>query len=416
MLGNHDGRHMRLDELYDVVMLPAGPGPVHLAVALPNDRYREILPDAALPESGRIASGRGLTVEACRQSCLGEAAELASCCAWGDEPLLPATAKLLGSKALPIRALDGLSAEQIAGRTDWNRAYDGFDWRPRAFNPDAAIAWLPVINAFDASSVLVPADFMLIGRREAGDEEAATVADSNGCAAGQTADAARFSALLELIERDATARWWYGRRVRNSVALEELAEAMSVRMESDLSALAARGRRSRVFDITTDLGVPAFATVSAEPDGQGVALGFAAKASRAEAILSAITEMLQMEFSLAMAQAEPDASSQWTRWLSEVTLALPPLDARSPCDADAFMNDSAPVTLESALDACARSSIGIWFADLTRAAIGVPVFRALSTELCHYKPRFERTRLLAPDPRDLAAAARDAESQVPLLV
>jgi ribosomal protein S12 methylthiotransferase accessory factor len=57
--------------------------------------------------------------------------------------------------------------------------------------------------------------------------------------------------------------------------------------------------------------------------------------------------------------------------------------------------------LTAALDACAAAGIDVWFADLTRAAIGVPVFRALSTTLCHYKPRFGRRRLLAPDDGDL---------------
>src|SRR5262249_30881929 len=118
MPGNHDERHMRWDDFYDVIFLP-GQESIHLAVALPNDRYRAIpnFPSAALPESGRIASGRGLTMEVCRQSCLGEAAELVSCCAWGDEVLVTATARALGNAALPIRALDGFSPAQVAARS-----------------------------------------------------------------------------------------------------------------------------------------------------------------------------------------------------------------------------------------------------------------------------------------------------------
>jgi ribosomal protein S12 methylthiotransferase accessory factor len=403
---------MRLDEFYDVIVLPA-PEPIHLAVALPNDRYRAMphFPRAALAESGRIASGRGLTREACRQSCLGEAAELMSCCAWGNEALVTATAQALGPQALPIRALDGLSPAQIAARADWNGAFGGFDWRPPAFDPDAAIEWFPVTHALDGSTALAPADFVLSGRREAGDEAAVTIADSNGCAAGTSADAAKFGALLELIERDAAARWWYGRRARQSVTLEQLSAPM-------LGAFAggASRRRRRVFDITTDLEVPAFAAVSAAEDGHGVAIGFAAKPSRNEAVLSAITEMAQMEFSLAIAEAEPEAAPLWTRWLAEATLALPPLDAKSSCDGATFMGERAAVTLKSALEACTTRGLGIWFADMTRAEVSVPVFRAISTELCHYKPRFARPRLLVPDPRDLAAAIRDVESQVPLLV
>jgi ribosomal protein S12 methylthiotransferase accessory factor len=261
--------------------------------------------------------------------------------------------------------------------------------------------------------MLAPADFVFIGRREAGDEAAVAVADSNGCAAGTGAEAAKFAALLELIERDATARWWYGRRARRSVALEDLDAAIPALADFVTEA---RQRGTRVFDITTDLGVPVFAAMSADHAGHAVALGFAAKPSATEAVLSAVTEMLQMEFSLAMAQAEPDASPHWARWIKEVTTALPPLDAHFPLDADRLLEEHTPITLNSALGACEKAGVGVWFADMTRDEIGIPVFRALSTELCHYKPRFGRARLRAPDPHDLAAAARDAEGQVPLLV
>jgi ribosomal protein S12 methylthiotransferase accessory factor len=39
---------------------------------------------------------------------------------------------------------------------------------------------------------------------------------------------------------------------------------------------------------------------------------------------------------------------------------------------------------------------------MTRPEIGVPVFRAVSAALCHYKPRFGKARLTASDARDLA--------------
>ena len=46
---------------------------------------------------------------------------------------------------------------------------------------------------------LSPADFLLIGRREAGEEEAVAVADSNGCAAAPNIAEAKLRASLELI-------------------------------------------------------------------------------------------------------------------------------------------------------------------------------------------------------------------------
>jgi ribosomal protein S12 methylthiotransferase accessory factor len=77
-------------------------------------------------------------------------------------------------------------------------------------------------------------------------------------------------------------------------------------------------------------------------------------------------------------------------------------------------NDAPPLT--AVLEACARHGIGVWFADMTREAIGIPAFRAIAPDLCHIKPRFARKRLLAPDPRDLSPVVPRPDEQVPLLM
>ena len=72
--------------------------------------------------------------------------------------------------------------------------------------------------------------------------------------------------------------------------------------------------------------------------------------------------------------------------------------------------------LSDVLDALAQRGIDLWFAEMTRAEIGIPVFRAVSTRLCHYKPRFGRVRLLAPDARDLSFDPSSPADQPLLLV
>lgn len=59
--------------------------------------------------------------------------------------------------------------------------------------------------------------------------------------------------------------------------------------------------------------------------------------------------------------------------------------------------DARGTTLSRVLGAYAAAGANLWFADLTRPVPGVPVFRALSTILCHGRPRFARPRLLAAD-------------------
>jgi ribosomal protein S12 methylthiotransferase accessory factor len=400
--------------LFDVVPLPGDGGPAHFAIALPGAALRSMpgFPAAASPESGRVANGRGLDAEQCRKSCLGEAAELVSCTAWGDEPLVTASLAEMGPAGLSPRALNGFTQGQLRRRDDWNCSPHEFDWRPRPLDAGAAIAWLRVEDAFAGEARYVPADFAFIGRRQPGDEAAVAIGDSNGCAAGEDADAARLAAVLELVERDATARWWYGRRRRRTIDPAEIEGVVAL-----TAWLAQRSRRAWLFDITTDLDVPVIAAVSAEPDGRDVALGFAAKLDVKAASVAALTEMLQMEISLLAASALGGAAPSWACWRAAVDMATPPLDAAlglPPQPLEASHPAARPVPsgqsaqLTAVLQACARADVDLWFADMTRPFIGVRVFRALSTKLCHYKPRFARPRLLAADGRDLAAVAQTA--------
>jgi ribosomal protein S12 methylthiotransferase accessory factor len=399
--------------LFEAIDLPEGAGPVHVAVALPGERLRALpgFPAAAAPEAGRMASGRGLSAGAALRSALGEAAELVSACAWGDEPLVTATLAELGPAALAPAALTGFSDRQIAGREAWNARYGGFDWRPPPFEPSRPIAWMAVASALGGPPAYAPADVVLIGRREAGDAEAVAVADSSGCAAGETAEAARLAAVLELIERDAAGRWWYGGRHRPPV----LPEAAG--LPAGLAGfLAGRPRRTVLFDLTTDLAVPVVAAVSAEAGGRDVALGFAARLEAPAAATAAVTEMLQMEVALAAARELGRAATDWWTWRRRVTMALPPLDAAFRLAAVPLASPPPLGGLVAVLEALARAGVPLWTVDLTRPAIGVPVVRALSTALCHLKPRFARPRLAAADPRDAGRVAVGKERRVPVLV
>jgi ribosomal protein S12 methylthiotransferase accessory factor len=390
----------RLADCFDQFELGLEDCPAWFSVALPSTAAKARwprFPVAATPSRGRTASGRGLTAAACRASCLGEAAELISCCAWGNERLVYATAAELGARALAPEKLNGLSSDQNLERDRWNAKYGAFDWRPSPVSADAAYDWMEIEDAYSGAVAYAPADFVLIGRREAGDEQAVAVADSNGCACAESLELARASAVLELIERDAVGRWWYGRRARRT------ADVRTIRGADPLvDYLVDRQRVCRLVDITTDVGIPAFAAVSCEPDGRDVAIGSAAGLEAEPAALSALTEMLQMEISLATVRRVPEASHIWNIWRREVSLATPPLCLLEE-RALHLSEPSAPAAagLARILEACRAVGVSLYFADLTRPEVGLPVVRALSADFCHYKPRFGKSRLLAPDDRDL---------------
>ena len=364
-------------------------------------------PKAALPISGRVANGCGLDEERCRLSGLGEAVELASCCAWGDEVLIRARIDDLPPGTIGPREAMGFSPAQICARAAWNRRYGLYDWRPPAYR-GAEVDWIVGTDAVNGAAVLLPADGVLIGLREAGDKVATAVADSNGCAAGATKAQAMEAALLELVERDATGRWWYGRRLRPSLPATLLDKWPELTRWLD-----GRTRLTRLLDLTTEIGIPVVAAVSTASNGSVPALGFAARFEMVEAAGAAVAEMLGVEASLLSTAEQPDPLT--AEWLARSPAALPPsgpeaTDARTKTPAE-------PDTrLAAAIGALDRAGCRIVFVDLTRPALGVPVIRAMAPDLCHYKPRFGYHRLLAPDLHDLAPVSSIRPNPVPLLL
>src|SRR5258708_2197076 len=97
----------------------------------------------------------------------------------------------------------------------------------------------------------------------------------------------------------------------------------------------------------------------------------------------------------------------WPSDLPPGLIATPPQYAVQSRPRRAAATRGVSAGLGSVLEACTSQDIDLWFVDLTHLAIGVPVARALSTRLCHCKPRFARLRLTASDDRDLSADSAD---------
>ena len=352
-------------------------------------------PEAATAQMGRMGHGRGLTEEDSRKSALGEMLEIASACEWGDEPLMTARASDLDGNHWPPDLLNGFSSSQINDRDAWNLRLDGLDWIPPPMDDGTDIEWIAARSLLSEERMMIPADFALIGRVERGVETGCCVADSNGCAAGETKDAAMLSALLELIERDATGRWWYGGRKRPAI------DPMMLDHGSKLAKHFHRqGRILRLFDITTDLGIPAVAALGSDRNGKGMVAGFAARGSLVDAARTALLELLQMELRLAIGRRHADAIGDLWEWL-EISV-----EGAAPFATDAsatvrFSDHRDRLTFSEIVDRLAANRIDVAAVDLTRKEFGTPVFRLVSPDLSHFKPRFGKPRLLAEDSRDL---------------
>ncbi|MFO1140807.1 MAG: YcaO-like family protein [Amaricoccus sp.] len=158
------------------------------------------------------------------------------------------------------------------------------------------------IAATDASSgaaVGVPAAAVFLGAAAAERRPDAPPA-SLGLAAGRDPNAARLAALLELVERDAAARWWC-----EGVPPRQLDAAALAGAAADLARMRAEAAVPRAvafLSLASPTGVPVACAFSRDRDGRGLALGLKAAPWPAAAAAGALVELMQMELALEMAR------------------------------------------------------------------------------------------------------------------
>jgi ribosomal protein S12 methylthiotransferase accessory factor len=248
------------------------------------------------------------------------------------------------------------------------------------------IAWLPVQRLDDGSAAWFPADLCL-RRRDA--DFAPPLKLSTGCAAGRTAAAASLRGLLELIERDAAALWWRGGRRGRAIADDSPAGQAGLLLLDRLR----QGQTTRttwLLDITTDLGVPVVAALSAAADGFGLAFGLGCRTSLAEAARAAIFELCQVELGqhviAAKRQESGDAAlndsdrkqlRRATQFDTRTCRLLRPDGAASPAD----LPDEPGAAIAAILPCLAAAGVTAYALDLTRPRFGVPVTRVLAPGL-----------------------------------
>jgi ribosomal protein S12 methylthiotransferase accessory factor len=221
-------------------------------------------------------SGVGLTLREAFQGCVGEGIEYLSQLQAGTDLLF-----------VP-------GADDLAGTLGPNALQLVADLDERRVQQERALSWCRATRLTGGGDVWLPADICL-RRPPAQRDFAPPFPLSIGSAAGPSRDAAALHGLLELIERDATSLWWRGGQLARSIPPQHEACAVAENTLRQLRHGATTQRRTRLLDITSDIGVPCVAAVSCRPDGSGFAFGLAARPALEAAVRSAIVEMCQLE-------------------------------------------------------------------------------------------------------------------------
>jgi YcaO-like protein with predicted kinase domain len=214
----------------------------------------------------------------------------------------------------------------------------GHEWlSPEALLPrseglagDRVIGWLTGYNLTSGEQLHVPRDMVAL----VDPEDLAELSQStNGLAAGFDPVHARIHGLCELIERDAMVLWGF----RNDAAAARTEVLPASFGDPTLAALCtridARGVTVRLFDMTSDIGVPAIYAVMTDARSElrhGTTSGAACHPIAATAARKAVLEAAQTRVSMIAGVRDDIAESQYERAFSHSVDIPPSATFRSP--------------------------------------------------------------------------------------
>ena len=260
----------------DVSLLPGHASEqvhVHRSALLTCPMARPIVRPA---DFHRVALGKGLSAAQSHASALCEALERSVAQYRGDEPTVLASAEsLAGERVLSPPSLRPLSPQQRAALTAWRT--------------DEPLHWVDVDSLTHRERCKAPLSYCYANTPFAREEELCRF-DSNGCAAGRTLEEAVLQGLLELIERDAVALWWYNRLVVPALPPSLVGPGLLDTLHRWLEPT----WDWRLLDVTHDLETPACVAVGRHRDNGQYRFGFGCHLEAGLAAQRAATELCQL--------------------------------------------------------------------------------------------------------------------------
>lgn len=347
------------------------------------------------------SAGKGLTRIQAKTSCLCEAIERVSGIFRGTEYRVHVRYGEVAETAIHPRDLLLFSDKQYSERSRWAGLDCAFTRVPVRFDESHVIDWSPAWSLTNKVWKLVPTAYLYYGYNE-DPETAFCVADSNGCAAGGCLEEAILQGLLELIERDAVALWWYNMIPFPALDLESVRDPMIAQF---LETLAAAGRTAWVLDISSDLPVSVFAACSSEmgngPDRP--VLGFGAHLDPRVALTRALSEMIQSlgiidfpsellydngKLSLLKRFTEETKLARTPYLIPAVDLPVQRFESYRDASSDDLLTD-----LRHCVDMLRERGLETLVHDQTRPDLGLNVAKVIVPGLRHFWARYAQGRL-----------------------
>ena len=353
-----------------------------------------------------LSGGKGTTELQAKVSAVCESIERYSGIWRGDEPARRTSATRLGDQAIDPNACMLFSASQYEGRRAWNHGQPltRYHYVTEPFDPDREIDWVEIHSLTHQRARYIPSAYCYYGHPDIWDY-LFCLADANGTSAGNTIEEAILQGFLELVERDATAMWWYNRLPRPQVEID----SFGLPYTAALQEYYARIKRDLwVLDLTTDLGIPVFAAVSRRTDHpvEDIILGLGAHLDPRLALLRALTELNQFLPTVSGRLADGSAIYMFNEhdaieWWKTATLARDPyvapgagLEPRTAADYRSLGHDDLEQDVEHCVQIAREAGLETFVLDQTRPDInGLHVVKVLAPGMRHFWRRLGPGRL-----------------------
>ena len=347
---------------------------------------------ATLPEDRqgrkRLVSGAGATLQEAMARCRSEANErhYASVSQSGRLAVVRQSYTSLGDSAIYPPSISLYSDRQYQDRDNWNASHAIPHQIPQPFDANGENEWLCGYEAKSDRLRYVPAAACLLGYPDALDR-GFPVPDSSGLASASTLEGARESALLELIERDAVAIWWYNHALRPEIVDHSVHPLCLELVNWEMHC----GRRAWLLDITHDIAVPAVAAISSNQDGRDLAFGFGCGWTLSDAGAAAARELVQFEVTKSFRRSTSGSlQDDWIDWTR--TASIHDHVFLKPHDVEARSVALAPSRSDLVEDLNSRG-VGVVFVELHSDDEAQFVVRAIAPGLRPWWPRFAPGRL-----------------------
>jgi bacteriocin biosynthesis cyclodehydratase domain-containing protein len=263
-----------------------------------------------------VAVGKGKTELQAKIGCFAESAERYNS-TYCHQPYILSKYHDLPQKGFRPDELLLFSNLQYENRDLINKSFGSFNQVSKKYN-HSKIRWTLVHSLSGEDSVFVPTSYCYLNYPYE-DEIELCPGDTNGCASGNTIEEAIVYGILELIERDAVAVWWYNQIQHPGIRIESLKDLSIINL---IDVHRREGSIFHLIDITSDFNIPTFVAVSADKHGNQIHFGTSCHFNPAIAMTRAVRELNQIMTHRALGQTFSSTNvhpcqKEFAKWITK---------------------------------------------------------------------------------------------------